>query len=193
MKDELNVKQFELMENEGDFVFTKLKLDFKKSGAKFGKQSNAVNAWLQSLEENQVNQFILAGLIEETSNVNVTVMIEDVLIEKVAKEGYASATNGVYTVTLDISLTEDLIQEGMARELIRAVQEYRKKRNLPIDMRVDIEVNTDKGFQQVIKNHEQMLQQNLLMRNLTFSENLLEGTEIKIASHTVLLQLTPAQ
>lgn len=193
IREELNVRKFELMEKEGEFVFTKVKLDFKKSGAKFGKQSNAVNTWLQSLEEKQVSEFMQAGFLEETFDDKVKVLLEDVLIEKVAKEGYASATNGVYTVTLDITLTDELIQEGMAREMIRAVQEYRKKLNLPIDSRVDIVVSTDKEFQEVIKKHEQMLQQNLLMKNLTFSESQVDGPEIEIANHTVLLQLTPAQ
>ncbi|WP_313892432.1 isoleucine--tRNA ligase [Psychrobacillus sp.] len=190
VKEELNVKQFELMENEGEFVFTKVKLDFKKSGAKFGKQSNAVNTWLQSLEERHVSEFMQAGFLEETFDEKVKVLLEDVLIEKVAKEGYASATNGVYTVTLNITLTDELIQEGMAREMIRAVQEYRKKLNLPIDSRVDIVVNTDKEFQEVLNKHEQMLQQNLLMRNLTISEQEIEGNEIIIANHSLLIEIT---
>ncbi|MFJ8064467.1 isoleucine--tRNA ligase [Psychrobacillus sp. NPDC096426] len=191
IKDELNVKQLKQTENDAQFVLTKIKLDFKKSAAKFGKWSNAINTLLQSLDEKQAKQFIQAGFIEIMLEKNFQVMVEDVLIEKVAKEGYASATNGEYTVTLDLTLTEELIQEGMARELIRAIQAYRKQLDLPIDMRVDIAVATDDELQVVIKKYKQTLQKNLLMRNLLITENAIEGTAIKIASHTILLQITP--
>ncbi|QFF99034.1 isoleucine--tRNA ligase [Psychrobacillus glaciei] len=187
IKDELNVKVFEQTENEGKFVTTKLKLDFKKSGAKFGKQSNAINAWLQSIEDKKVIKFVQEGFMEHENNM---VMLEDVLLENIAKEGYASATNGEYTVTLDISLTEELIQEGLVRELIRAIQAYRKQLMLPIDMRVDIAVNTDEKFQLVIEKFKHMLQQNLLMRNLLITNNTLEGTELTIGSHTIAIEVT---
>ncbi|MEK4485786.1 isoleucine--tRNA ligase [Psychrobacillus sp. FSL H8-0484] len=189
IKDELNIKQFEKMHNEEKLISTKIKLDFKKSGAKFGKQSNAVNTWLQSLDADQVKQFMEVGFIEGSIDGKVKVMVEDVIMEKVAKEGYASATAGEYTVTLDISLTEDLIQEGMARELIRAIQSYRKQLNLPVDMRVDITVNTDEELQKVIEKYKHMLQQNLLMRNLVISPNRVKGAEIKIGIHHVSLQI----
>ncbi|TQR20628.1 isoleucine--tRNA ligase [Psychrobacillus vulpis] len=192
IKDELNVKLFEQIDNDEKFVSTLIKLDFKKAGSKFGKQSNAINTWLQSLNEEQVKQLIQSGSIEGTIGEKVKIMLEDVLIEKVAREGYASATNGEYTVTLDLSLTEELLQEGMARELIRAIQSYRKQLNLPIDMRVDIALKTDEELQIVIEKYKQMLQQNLLMRKLQIKDNIEEGTEMTIANHKVSLQITPA-
>ncbi|MFF2752901.1 isoleucine--tRNA ligase [Psychrobacillus sp. NPDC058041] len=188
--DELNVKVFEQTENEGEFVTTKIKLDFKKSGSKFGKQSNAINTWLQSLDDKQVRKFLQEGFLEYEK---AKVMLEDVLIENIAKEGYASATNGAYTVTLNLSLTEELIQEGLARELIRAIQAYRKQLKLPIDMRVDIAVSADEELQLVIEKFKPMLQQNLLMRNLLLTENTPVETEMKIANHTISLQIMPAE
>ncbi|WP_391209346.1 isoleucine--tRNA ligase [Psychrobacillus sp. L4] len=188
IKEELNVKVFEQTESEGKFITTKIKLDFKKSGAKYGKQSNSINTWLQSLDDEQVRKFVQEGFIEYEKD---KVMFEDVLLENIAKEGYASASNGAYTVTLDHSLTEELIQEGLARELIRAIQAYRKQLKLPIDMRVDISINTDEEFQVVIEKFKHMLQQNLLMRHLLFSDNTLEGTELTIGSHIIGLEVTP--
>ena len=93
-----------------------------------------------------------------------------------AKEGYSSATNGEYTVTLDVALTTELIQEGMARELIRAIQEYRKKLNLPINMRVDIAVCADEELRVVIEKFAFLLQENLLMRNLCIRDHVVDGS-----------------
>ncbi|TQR18535.1 hypothetical protein FG383_01400 [Psychrobacillus soli] len=79
----------------------------------------------------------------------------------------------------------------MARELIRAIQAYRKQLNLPIDLRVDITVKTDKELQTVFENFKRMFEQNLLMRNLVMNENVVRGTEIQIADHIISIQLTP--
>ncbi|WP_370456034.1 isoleucine--tRNA ligase [Sporosarcina sp. ANT_H38] len=191
--EELNVKQFHEVSDESQFAAIKLKLDFKKSGAKFGKQSNIVNTWLQQLTIEESIAFIKAGYGEiiTASGELEQVTVEDVLIEKVAKEGYSSATNGEYTVTLDTALTKELIQEGMARELIRAIQEYRKKLQLPINLRIDIVVSTDEALQVVIEKFEFLLQEHLLMRSLFLKDHVIDGTEIKIGEHTALIQLMP--
>lgn len=193
IKDELNVKQFQEINDEGEFASIKLKLDFQKSGSKFGKLSNVVNKWLQQLTNEEAKQFIDLGYGEMLSSPEETVRVtnEDVLIEKVPKEGYSSASNGEYTVTLDVALTEDLIQEGKAREFIRAIQDYRKKLNLPINMRVDIIVSADEELQVVISKFTFMLQENLLMRNLVIEEEVLNGVEVKIGEHVALIKLVP--
>ena len=191
--DELNVKQFHEVDDEDQFAAIKLKLDFKKSGAKFGKQSNIIHTWLQQLTSEESMQFTELGYGEmSTSSGKLEkVTIEDVLIEKIAKEGYSSATNGEFTVTLDVALTKELIQEGMARELIRAIQGYRKELNLPINMRIDIVVCTDETLQEVIRKFEFLLQENVLMRNLCMKDHVVEGLEIKVGEHTALIQLMP--
>lgn len=189
--DELNIKQFQKVEKEEQFSIIKLKLDFKKSAAKFGKQANVVNTWLQQLTDEEAKRFLTVGS-GEISHENIQVMMDDVIVEKTTKEGYASATSGEYTVTLNISLTKELIQEGMAREFIRAIQDYRKKLNLPVNMRVDIAVNTGEELNQVLQAHQAMIQESLLMRNLHLQADISEGTEVKVGDHTATVQLTPA-
>nr|WP_281285232.1 DUF5915 domain-containing protein [Psychrobacillus soli] len=135
-----------------------------------------------------MKQFTQGGFVKYE---NGKVELEDVQIEKIAKDGYASASNGEHAVTLNTSLTKELLQEGLARELIRAIQAYRKQLNLPIDLRVDITVKTDKELQTVFENFKRMFEQNLLMRNLVMNENVVRGTEIQIADHIISIQLTP--
>jgi len=193
--DELNVKDFQLIQDDELFSTLKLKLDFKKSAAKFGKQSIFVNQWLQQLTNEECKKLINFGYSEMVtfSNEMIKVYLEDVLIEKVAKEGYCSATNGDYTVTLDISLSEDLIQEGIVRELIRSIQEYRKKLNLPINMRVDINFSGEEELLVIIEKFKKMLEENLLMRNLQMRDNLIGGTEIKVGDFTAKIELVPVK
>lgn len=191
--EELNIKQFHEVVEEGQFAAIKLKLDFKKAGAKFGKQSNVVNTWLQQLttEESLLFTKVGYGKFVTASGELEKVSLEDVLVEKIAKEGYSSATNGEYTVTFDVALTPELIQEGMAREFIRAIQEYRKKLNLSVNMRVDIAVCADAELRVVIEKFEYLLQENVLMRNLDIKEQVIDGEEINVGNHIGVIQLTP--
>ncbi|MEK5038474.1 isoleucine--tRNA ligase [Sporosarcina sp. FSL K6-3457] len=191
--DELNVKQFHEVNDESQFAAIKLKLDFKKAGAKFGKQSNIVHTWLQQLTSEESMAFTKVGhgeMVAASGDV-VTVTIEDVLVEKMAKEGYSSAANGAYTVTLDVGLTTELVQEGTARELIRAIQAYRKELQLPINMRVDIAVCTDPELRIVIEKFALLLQENLLMRHLYMRDHVVDGSEMTIGEHTAVIQLLP--
>ncbi|WP_438824859.1 class I tRNA ligase family protein [Bacillus sp. JJ722] len=191
--DKLNVKAFHEIEDEGEFATIKLKLDFKKSGAKFGIHANIANKWEQQLGNDEVGSFINNGygLLTTDSGESVTITLGDVIVEKVAKAGFSSATNGEYTVILDIALTEELIQEGIAREFIRTVQEYRKRLNLPINMHVDIVVSTDDYLQSVIAKFDHMLKENLLLQTIVIQDKIVNGEEIKLGNHSAILQLIP--
>lgn len=62
---------------------------------------------------------------------------------------------------LDTNVTDELFQEGVAREFIRAVQEYRKQLNLPVNLRVDVIVDTDDELQNTLTKHKELLEENL--------------------------------
>jgi isoleucyl-tRNA synthetase len=167
-----------------------MKLDFKKSGAKFGKLSNLVNKSLQTVTNEEAISVIESGYVNVLIETGETVKVDtqDILVEKSAKEGFASATNGEYTVTLDTLLTEVLIQEGTVRELIRSIQEYRKELNLPINMRVDIGITANPEFIDIIEKFKGMLEENLLMRKLVVKKQV-SGKEIQVGDYQSEIEL----
>ncbi|GGE61390.1 isoleucine--tRNA ligase [Priestia taiwanensis] len=190
IQDELNVKHVDVLIDDGEIVSVKLKLNFKQAAATLGKHANTVNKWLQEHSNEDAKSFLERGYGEwNTESETVTIRMEDVLVEKGAKEGFASASNGDYTVTLDIVLTDELVQEGIAREFIRAVQEYRKQLNLPINMRVDIAIYANKDVQEVVTKYKGMLQENLLMRDLIMKEHVGEGKEINVGKYVTSIEL----
>ncbi|WP_028399671.1 isoleucine--tRNA ligase [Ectobacillus panaciterrae] len=192
--DELNVKAFDVKQEEREYVSYKLKLDFKKAGPKFGKQTNLINKWLEQASESDAQRFIESGKqeIQVSPGETVTVAMEDVLVEKVPKEGFAAASNGQYTVMMDVTLSEELVQEGVAREFIRAVQEYRKKLNLPVNMRVDIAMHADEEMKRAVEQYKGLLQESLLMKELLISDQVFEAEEVKVGNKKVSIKLTPA-
>ncbi|MEK3975096.1 isoleucine--tRNA ligase [Psychrobacillus sp. FSL K6-1267] len=188
IKEELNVKQLHLADSDEDFFTYTVKLDFKKSAAKFGKQSNTINNYLKGLVSSQVSELFQKGgiMFEDTF-----ILKEDVMIEKKVMDGFASATNRETTVTLDVKLTEALVREGWMRELIRAIQSYRKQLLLPVEQRVDIILRTDNEMHRIIKDFHQMLEQNVLMRELIVTQSSVHGLKLSIGDHEIEIELSP--
>lgn len=185
--DELNVKECYFARDDEDFVTYHCKLNFKKAGATFGKQANQVNEWLKRLSAEETKELIQKGELSFANG--VLVHAEEVLVEKVPKEGFAVSSNGRYTVMLDIRLTEELLQEGLARELIRAIQDYRKKQQLPVQLRIDLELVVDEEMKQVVTRFESMLQENVLLKNLRMKDHVEGGEIVKVGGKEITLHI----
>ncbi len=189
--DELNVKEVAIEHSEAEYMSYQLKLNFKQAGPKFGKQINLVNHWLQNLSNEEVKVFLKDENVacQLSSEEVVIVTLEDVFVEKIPKTGFAGATNGVYTVMMDTNVTAELLEEGMAREFIRAVQEYRKQLNLPVNLRVDIEIECDEELQGVMMKYKELLQENLLMKQLFIMESMQQAEQMQVGNKQVLIHL----
>ncbi|QWG50364.1 isoleucine--tRNA ligase [Bacillus mycoides] len=192
--DELNVKAFHVELDETKYTSYQLKLNFKTAGPKFGKSVNAVNGWLKQLSKEEVQHFVSTerAVYEVAPGEEVVVTAEDVLVEKVAKSGFSNTTNGQYTVMLDTNVTEELLQEGVAREFIRAVQEYRKQLNLPVNLRVDVILDTEEELQQTLTNHKDLLEENLLVKQFTFGHLTNEDDELSLGETKIRIKLNAA-
>ena len=92
------------------------------------------------------------------------------LVEKKAKSGFASASGNGVTVALNTDITEELEQEGWVREVIRAVQDTRKKLDLPIEKRIDLVLHVDHELQLALQKFDQLLQENLLVKSISFAK-----------------------
>lgn len=130
IREELNIKEIHLLNSGEEYFTSTVRLDFKKSAAKFGKHSNSINVRLNNLTSSQVSELIQNRSIKLEENL---VLLEDVLIENKVKDGFAYGTSNDMTVVINVTLTEALIREGWMRELIRAIQSYRKQLLLPVE------------------------------------------------------------
>ncbi|MCQ2477967.1 MAG: isoleucine--tRNA ligase [Clostridia bacterium] len=129
IKDELNIKSVEFTADAGDLVSYKFKPQLKTVGPKYGKQLNEIREALANLDgtaakaELDKNGVILLNL----ASGDVSLAEEDLLIEASQKEGFYTVSDNGYTVSLDTALTQDLINEGYARELVSKIQTMRKE------------------------------------------------------------------
>ena len=139
--DEVNVKELEFVEASGMLV-KKVKCNFRTMGKKFGKLMKAVNNAVLAMSQEQIAQLEKdehLPLALETGE-EVTVDLEDIEIFSEDIPGWSVANEGTLTVALDLTITDALRLEGMARELIRSIQTLRKDSGFEITDRIVVTI-----------------------------------------------------
>jgi isoleucyl-tRNA synthetase len=132
--DELNVKAIEYVQREGELVTYRVLPDLKKLGKKLGADLPKVKAGLSALEPDAVAAAVKAGRPVAVNG--VTLQADEVLVQAVPREGLVVAGEGGIVVGLDTALTETLINEGLAREVVRRINDLRKSAGLSISDRI---------------------------------------------------------
>ena len=126
------------------WVAKRIKPDFKKLGPKFGKNMKAAAQALTSLEQSQIAQFEKDGKIALTLNGEEAVVeLADVEVISEDIPGWLVANDGNITVALDITITDDLRKEGIARELVNRIQNVRKSKDFNITDRIVVKITPD--------------------------------------------------
>jgi isoleucyl-tRNA synthetase len=143
---ETNVKNMEFITEDADILVKKIKPNFKTLGPKYGKLMKQIVAAVNQFEAEDIQKIEAAknyDLVIDGSEVQLS--IEDVEITTQDIPGWAVATSGNLTAALDLTLTEELIKEGLARELVNRIQNLRKDKGFDIvdKIRVKIQGNSE--------------------------------------------------
>ena len=125
--NEVNVKELKFVDNAAGILVKKIKPDFKKLGPRYGKIMKALAAAIQAMSQDEINAFEKAGTFTLTVE-GQEAMIERADVEIISEDipGWLVANEGRLTVALDITVTENLRKEGLARELVNRIQNLRK-------------------------------------------------------------------
>ena len=158
--EELNIKDLEFAENPEEYVAYEVKPNFKVLGPRFGARVKQIAgalskgdgaAFFTQLEEKEAIEIVLDG---ET----IQLSAEEVEIRLQAREGFAAAQGQHMVVVLSTQITEDLRQEGWAREFIRGVQDLRKEHNLPYDARIRLNISVaDEKLRNALQRFEETI------------------------------------
>lgn len=170
VKDEINVKAITVQNSDSGFVDFTLKLNLKVAGKKYGKFVGPIQAQLKGLSADQTRGIVNGGSFDFTSpdGEQLSISVEELLVEKQAKSGFASASGNGVTVALNTDITPELEQEGWVREVIRAVQDTRKKLDLPIEKRIELVLDVDNELRDALNAFEQVLHDNVLVQTVAY-------------------------
>jgi isoleucyl-tRNA synthetase len=157
--EELNVKHLELVASDAELVSYRLKPNLPRIGKRYGKRIPAIRSALTEADAGRIASLAAAGEGFELAvgNESIRFEAEDVLVESVAAEGYACAEEGGYLVGLDTRLDDALRQEGLARELVRSVQEARKQAGLEVSDRIVLRVTGSDAVEAAVAGHRDFL------------------------------------
>jgi isoleucyl-tRNA synthetase len=153
--DELNVKSLQPMEDPGQYVSYTIRPNLPALGPRLGKQVNAVREALGALDAGAVVSLVRTGrdIHLDTPEGNVTLQPSDVIVDSVRLPGYAAAQGPRSTVVLDTTLTPALIEEGLARDFVRGIQDARKQAGYQIDDTIEIRFIADPEVSRAIEVH----------------------------------------
>jgi isoleucyl-tRNA synthetase len=180
IKAEVNVKEIELMDDASDILVKQIKPNFKALGPKFGKDMGLISKEIQSFSAAQIQQIETSGALDiDISGKNITLSQEDVEISTQDIEGWLVASSNGITVALDITLSEELKDEGIARELVNRIQNIRKDSGFEVTDTIRVVLENEPRLQQAVQNNLSYIQAETLTESLVFEAQLSEGSEIE--------------
>ena len=179
IKQELNIKEIELL-NENDIVLKKrIKPNFKTLGPKFGKSMKLIGKTIANFSSDDINK------IEKDNhykiNEEITIKLSDVEISSADIPGFSVATNNGITVALDINLSNELKEEGLAREFVNRIQGLRKDNGLEVTDNIEIWIEKNEAIKGVIKNNLAYICEETLASQIKYEEVLVKSkTKIQL-------------
>ena len=177
---ELNIKSVEFRDDLSEFTSYIFKPQLKTVGPKYGKLLNGIKEYLLNIDSANAYQTLKKeGKITFNIATDVIELSEDdLIIEASKKEGYITAIDGQETVVLDVTLDNDLIEEGYIREIVSKIQTMRKESNFDVMDKIDVYIYDNDYITDIVKKHKDMLLKDIMAKDILI-ENADKDTIVK--------------
>ncbi len=185
---EVNVKEVKFVEGQGILV-KKVKCNFRTMGKKFGKLMKGVAAQMDALSQEQIAQLEKDGTIVinvEGQDLTVEAVDVDIISEDIP--GWLMGNEGNLTVALDITLTDELRNEGMARELVNRIQNIRKKSGLEITDRIRVQIEPNEAATKAVEAFGDYIARQVLADDIKLEAN--EGQSVEFDEFKLNINIT---
>jgi isoleucyl-tRNA synthetase len=196
IKAEVNIKELEVIppDAEMDNLIKRIKPNFKTLGKKYGKQMKEIAAAMATMTKQQIGEIERNG--EYTLHLpsgDVLLTTEDVEIITEDMPGWLVANDGNLTVALDITVTEELLREGIARELINRIQNIRKSNGYEITDKINIEIEDNPQIYEAVKEYSNYIASQTLANSIQIVSNLKEFSVLDFDDYTVKINIQKAK
>lgn len=179
IKSEVNVKEIELLDDASGILVKQIKPNFKVLGPKYGKDMKLIANAVRELDQDDIQKIEQNGeIIIAIENKSINLQLQDVEILSQDIEGWLVASSGNLTVALDVTISEDLRKEGIARELVNRIQNLRKESGFEVTDKIDIKILKDGYVENAVADNITYIKTETLTAELNFEEKLDNGTTI---------------
>ena len=190
---ETNIKNIEYISDTAGIIKKKAKPNFKALGAKAGKYMKDVAGFINSLDQQQLSDFENSGTIyfvKDDFSLNISIDDVEVIAEDVP--GWQVTNIGKLTVALDVTVTNELKQEGISRELVNRIQNLRKELGFEVTDRIDVTATEHPYISEAVRNNLSYICAEILADSFDLSNDLNKGEKVEIDEQELLISITKA-
>ena len=188
--NEVNVKEIKFVDGAAGVLVKKVKCDFKKLGPKFGKQMKAVAAAVAEMSQETISELEKNG--KYTLNLNgeeAVIEVSDVEIISEDIPGWLVANEGKLTVALEVTVTEELRREGIARELVNRIQNIRKSSGFEITDKIKITISKNTQTDDAVNEYNTYICNQVLGTSLELVDEVKDGTELSFDDFSLFVNV----
>jgi len=196
IKAEVNIKELEIIPADSDMqnLVRKIKPNFKTLGKKYGKQMKEIAQAMTSFGNHEISEIENKGeYLLALPTGDVQLVPEDVEIITEVMPGWLVANEGKLTVALDIIVSDDLLREGIARELVNRIQNIRKSNGYEIVDKIQVEIESRPEINEAVKEYSNYIASQTLAVSVLLSSGLTDATELEFDEYTVKVSVKKAQ
>jgi isoleucyl-tRNA synthetase len=188
--NEVNVKSLNFVEKASDILIKKVKPDFKKLGPRYGKDMKQLTVFFQSMTMQEIAQFEASGSFTfDIEGQERVIELSDVEIISEDIPGWLVANEGRMTIALDITVTDELKKEGLARELVNRIQNLRKSSGFEITDKICLTISSSKEMNESIQEHKKYISNQVLANSIDIINQLNEGTVLDFDDFNLTVQI----
>lgn len=190
IKREVNVKEIELIGEDNNLLVKQIKPDFKVLGPRFGKHMKDVAGAVSQFNQKQIGTLEKEGEIAVQINGKSTILaLDEVIISSQDIEGWLVANHNGITVALDIGITPELKNEGIARELVNRIQNLRKDSGFEVTDRIEIELQEDLQLKEAVQKNLNYIKEETLADDLLFKPEVNGGETVAFDEIETVLRI----
>jgi len=191
IKSEVNIKEIEIINRNSSVIKKSAKPNFKVLGSKVGKDMKAVTGPIFAFTNEQITLLESGKTITVKANENTyQISIDDIEIKTADIPGWQIMSDSQYTVALDLELTAELRQEGIARELVNKIQNLRKDKSFEITDKITIRLVKNSYIKNAVEAFNEYICGEVLAESLVLTENVDSSDTIDIDQHTINIKLS---
>ena len=188
--NEVNVKEIRFVDGAAGVLVKKVKCDFKKLGPKFGKQMKAVAAQVAEMSQEAIAELEKNGSYTfHLDSSDATIETSDVEIFSEDIPGWLVANEGKLTVALEVTVTEELRREGVARELVNRIQNLRKSSGFEITDKIRICLSKNQQTDDAVTEYKDYICNQVLGTSLTLVDEVENGTELNFDDFSLFINV----
>lgn len=190
IKHEVNIKEIEILEDASEILVKQIKPNFKTLGPRFGKDMKLIANTIQQFDANHIKIIEQKGEIDvEINGKSITLERADVEITSQDIEGWLVANEGALTVALDVTISEELRYEGIARELVNRIQNLRKDSGFEVTDRISVSIQKHDEILEAVAENLAYIKAETLTETLELKDKIEDGIEIAFDAITTRLSI----